>query len=77
VRYANKHDVPFLAVNGGHGNIESLENVHEGIEIWLHKLNEVAISDEGDTATFGGGILSYEVIESLWAAGKQTGKSMR
>ncbi|KAF7589730.1 hypothetical protein BBP40_003929 [Aspergillus hancockii] len=72
VKYANKHHVPFIAINGGHGNIETLENVHQGIEIWLHKLNTVAISDTGDTATFGGGILSHEVIESLWAAGKQT-----
>ncbi|KAE8356113.1 hypothetical protein BDV28DRAFT_154853 [Aspergillus coremiiformis] len=72
VKYANEHDVPFIAINGGHGNIKSMENVHQGIEIWLHKLNTVAISDVGDTATFGGGILSHEVIESLWAAGKQT-----
>ncbi|PIG83258.1 FAD-dependent oxygenase [Aspergillus arachidicola] len=70
VKYATKHDVPFIAINGGHGNIESLENVHQGIEIWMHKLNTVEISD--DTATFGGGILSHQVIESLWAAGKQT-----
>ncbi|KAB8237519.1 hypothetical protein ETB97_012941 [Aspergillus alliaceus] len=72
VKYANEHHVPFIAINGGHGNIETLENVHHGIEIWLHKLNSVAISDVGDSATFGGGILSHEVIEALWAAGKQT-----
>ncbi|GAB1197568.1 hypothetical protein APSETT444_006865 [Aspergillus pseudonomiae] len=72
VKYATEHDVPFIAIGGAHGNIESLENVHQGIEIWLHKLNTVDISEKGDTATFGGGILSHQVIEALWAAGKQT-----
>ncbi|KAE8148887.1 hypothetical protein BDV25DRAFT_141374 [Aspergillus avenaceus] len=72
VKYANRHHVPFIAINGGHGNIGTLENVHHGIEIWLHKLNAVAISDVGNTATFGGGVLSVDVINALWAANKQT-----
>ncbi|KAE8376676.1 hypothetical protein BDV26DRAFT_282481 [Aspergillus bertholletiae] len=72
VKYATAHNVSFIAINGGHGNIDTLENVHNGIEIWMHKLNSVQISAKGDTATFGGGVLSHQVIESLWASGKQT-----
>lgn len=61
-----------MAVNGGHGTIVSLGNFQSGIEIWLNKLNSISISDDGKTATVGGGALSKHVTDSLWAKGKQT-----
>ncbi|KAL1969230.1 hypothetical protein VTN77DRAFT_484 [Rasamsonia byssochlamydoides] len=61
VKYANASNIPFIAVNGGHGAITSLGKVHHGIEIWLNQLNSVTISPTGDTATFGGGILTKTI----------------
>jgi hypothetical protein len=37
-------------------------------------MNSTVISADGLSATFGGGILGLEVRDSLWAAGKQTGR---
>ncbi|KNG44194.1 FAD-binding domain-containing protein [Stemphylium lycopersici] len=43
-----------------------------GIEIYMPQLNSVAIKKNGKTATIGGGIGSKNLIDTLWAAGKQT-----
>ncbi|KAH8429542.1 FAD-binding oxidoreductase [Aspergillus melleus] len=72
VRYANANDIPFLAVNSGHGALASLGGVQHGIEIWLDKLDSISIADDGSTATFGGGVKSGMVIDTLWEVGKQT-----
>lgn len=45
----------------------------QGIEIWMNKLKGVSVADDGQTATFGGGILSKEVTDALWKHNKQTG----
>jgi pyruvate/2-oxoacid:ferredoxin oxidoreductase beta subunit len=44
-----------------------------GIEIHLSQLNNISISADGTTATIGGGVISHNLTETLWAAGKQTG----
>lgn len=62
-------------MNGGHGAITTVGKVQHGIQIWLNRLDSVEISEQGDTATFGGGILSKKITDTLWAAGKQTGKT--
>ncbi|KAJ5087692.1 hypothetical protein N7456_011308 [Penicillium angulare] len=72
IKYANAHKLPFLAVNGGHGAISSLENVNNGIQIWLNQLNSISIAEDGLTATIGGGALSKHITETLWAENKQT-----
>ncbi|KAJ5713440.1 uncharacterized protein N7483_010621 [Penicillium malachiteum] len=68
VKYANENNLPFLAYNGGHGAIETLSTVENGIQIWLNQLNSVFISQDGQTATFGGGVKSKHVTDALWAA---------
>ena len=73
ILYANEHSIPYLAKVGGHGAINSLGNVHNGIQISMRLLNHVHISEEGDVATIGGGVKVKEVIDALWSAGKQTG----
>ncbi|KKK15845.1 hypothetical protein AOCH_004102 [Aspergillus ochraceoroseus] len=72
VQYANENDIPFLAVNGGHGTISTLSTLQHGLEIWLHRLDSVTISEDGQSATFGGGIKSGNVTQALWEIGKQT-----
>jgi len=75
ILFANTHNIPFLAKTGGHGAIDSLGNVHNGIEIWMRNLNQIQISPDGKTAISGGGVKVKEVVDTLWAAGKQTGIS--
>ncbi|KAL6232763.1 hypothetical protein BDW75DRAFT_232543 [Aspergillus navahoensis] len=72
IRYANANDLPFLAVNGGHGSISSLSNIDHGIEIWMHKLNSIQIAENGKTVTVGGGIKSSELIPTLFEHKKFT-----
>ena len=47
--------------------------MEDGIAIRMRSMKSVSISPDGDTATLGGGVLSKEVIDGLWTAGKQTG----
>lgn len=75
VKFANQKNLPFLAFGGAHGAITTLGKMSNGIEIYLNQLSSVEIAEDGQTATFGGGIMAKNVTDSLWAAGKQTGKS--
>ncbi|KAJ2996860.1 hypothetical protein NUW58_g836 [Xylaria curta] len=72
VKYANLRNIPYLAVNGGHGAITTVGKLRNGIEIRLSKLSSVEIAHDGTTAKIGGGTLSKTVIDSLWAQAKQT-----
>jgi FAD/FMN-containing dehydrogenase len=74
VKYANARNIPFLAYNGGHGCIAGLDTVQNGIQIKLTRLNSVTVSDEGDIATCGGGIIGKTLVDALWKVGKQTGE---
>lgn len=40
----------------------------------MSQLNSVQLSEDGQTATIGGGTLAINVTNELWAVGKQTGK---
>jgi hypothetical protein len=73
VWYANKHDIPFLATTSLHGATSTLGDFHRGISIWMRKLNSRTIATDGLSATFGGGILTIEVKDALWAVEKQAG----
>ncbi|KAK4507273.1 hypothetical protein PRZ48_001008 [Zasmidium cellare] len=72
VRYANEHDKPFLALSGRHGFTKSLGEMKNGIGINMRHMNDVAIAEDGKSATVGGGITSKELTDLLWAQGKQS-----
>ncbi|KAG6362865.1 hypothetical protein INS49_007960 [Diaporthe citri] len=72
VKFAAEFNLPFLAANGGHGAISTVGRMQSGIEIWMNQLQSVEIAEDGKTATIGGGALSTNVTQALWAAGKQT-----
>lgn len=74
VRYANEHDIPFIARSGGHGATESLASAKNAIQIDFRKLNQVKVSEDGKTATIGGGARVKEVVDILIESGKQTGE---
>ncbi|KAJ4419213.1 hypothetical protein N0V82_005120 [Gnomoniopsis sp. IMI 355080] len=72
VKYAADNDIPFLAVNGGHGAITTVGSMTSGIEIWMHQLHQIKIAEDGKSVTIGGGALSGNVTHDLWTVGKQT-----
>ena len=74
VKYANELNLPYLAINGGHGAISTVGKLDDGVGIWMNQLKSVEIAEDGSTVTIGGGALSKNVTDILWAAGKQTGK---
>ena len=72
VKYANKHDLPFLATTGGHGSWKGLNKMQGGMNIYMRNLTKFEISKDGKSATLGGGLLNYDVHFGLWEKGKQT-----
>ncbi|AEO63152.1 uncharacterized protein THITE_2108049 [Thermothielavioides terrestris NRRL 8126] len=72
VSFANKCNIPFLAYNGVHGSITTLGRMSWGIDINLSLLSGITIAADGQTATIAGGTNSKVVVDTLWAAGKQT-----
>ncbi|TEA18247.1 FAD-linked oxidoreductase chyH [Colletotrichum sidae] len=72
VRYANSRGLPFLARSGGHGATEALHTAKDAVVIDLRGWNQVALADDGKSATIGGGASVKKVVNELWAAGKQT-----
>ncbi|KAK5655879.1 hypothetical protein OQA88_5418 [Cercophora sp. LCS_1] len=71
IRYANSHSIPFFATTGGHGSWYGLSSF-EGIAIYMRNLTKFVLSDDGKTATFGGGLRGTDVTHGLWKLGKQT-----
>lgn len=71
VKYANKYDIPFLAVSGTHGWAKSLNGLKGGIQISLRKLNKSTVDKGGQTATIEGGSLQWEALADLYKEGKQ------
>ncbi|RMZ73654.1 6-hydroxy-D-nicotine oxidase [Pyrenophora seminiperda CCB06] len=70
VTLANRFNIPFLAVAGGHGWTTSLNNLPYGIQINMRKLNTTTLGQGGKTAIVGGGALQYEATRALFAKGK-------
>lgn len=69
--------MPFLAVSGGHGWSSSLNNVRNGIQINMRKLNTTRLRDEGNSAIVGGGTMQYEITAALFNSGKRAGMYVR
>ena len=72
IRFANAHDVPYLAQSGAHGTTASLGAVKNGILIHLRRLDSITVSQDGSYATIGGGVKGVEVRDELWKLGKWT-----
>ncbi|PVH78374.1 FAD-binding domain-containing protein [Cadophora sp. DSE1049] len=72
VKFAGTHDIPFLAYSGGHGAIDSLGSMDHGIQIRMTEMKSVSIAPDGESATIGGGILSKDLVDTLWRSNKQT-----
>lgn len=73
VRMANILRIPFLAVNRGHGSTVDLNKCHRGINIHIQSLDSIALSEDRQSATLGGGVYTDQVIRALAPNGKSAG----
>jgi FAD/FMN-containing dehydrogenase len=74
VRWANKYNLPFLAVGGAHGFLTTLGRMQGGIAISFIKMKGINIYPEGDSAELQPGLTNGELIRYLWPRGKQAGE---
>lgn len=74
VRYADKHDIPFVARAGGHGATKALSQAKNAIQIDFRSLNHITLSGDGQSATIGGGANVKDAINTLASLGKRTGE---
>ncbi|KAL8768213.1 MAG: hypothetical protein Q9209_005522 [Squamulea sp. 1 TL-2023] len=70
VKYANKHSIPFLAVNHGHGSSVDLNKLRHGVNIYIHNLDSITIAHDGASAELGGGVYADLLIKTLAEKGK-------
>ncbi|EPE25298.1 FAD-binding protein [Glarea lozoyensis ATCC 20868] len=71
VKFAASHNVPFLATGGGHGFSTTLRALHGGIEIDLGFFKNISVDPKASTMVVGGAVLNGDVIQPLYAAGKE------
>ena len=74
VKYAFKHNVPFLASGGGHGYSTSFGALQNGLKIDLGLFNGVTIDTDQGTMTIGGSTKFSQVVGPLFKAGKEIRK---
>lgn len=74
VKYANTAELPFIAINRGHGSPYTLSGVQNGIQIWMNKLTDITLSEDGKSAVMGGGVYVEQVISVLAQHGKASGE---
>lgn len=74
IQYATKKNVPFLATGGGHGYSTSLSGVKGALNIDLSKFRNVAVNASANTMTVGAATIFADMLDPLYAAGKQMRK---
>ncbi|KAL2821205.1 FAD-dependent oxidase [Aspergillus granulosus] len=71
VRYSSRNNIPFLAVGGGHGFTTTLGDLQEGLEIDLSLFNKVSVDAQDNRMTIGGSVRFRDIMDPLYAAGKE------
>ncbi|KAL8958991.1 MAG: hypothetical protein Q9183_005724, partial [Haloplaca sp. 2 TL-2023] len=54
VKFANQLDLPFLAINRGHGSVSALGTFKHGVLIKLDNLTSIDVATDGKSAVLGG-----------------------
>lgn len=67
-------NIPFLAVNRGHGSTTTLGKLRSGIEIHISVFDKIVIAKDGNSAVLGGGVYTAELVSTMWSNGKASGK---
>ncbi|EEA25174.1 hypothetical protein TMatcc_006604 [Talaromyces marneffei ATCC 18224] len=71
VRYASKKKIPFLGVGGGHGFTTTLGELKNGLEIDLSLFNTVSVDGPNNRLTIGGSVTFGDILDPVYAAGKE------
>lgn len=74
MRYADQYNIPFIARAGGHGATKALSLARNAIQIDFRSLNHITLSENGQTATIGGGANVSDTVNTLTSLGKRTGE---
>jgi FAD/FMN-containing dehydrogenase len=74
VRYASQNNIPFLATGAGHGFTTTLGEVKNGLEIDLSQFNTVEVDKKHSRMRIGGSVRFRDVMDPLYAAGKEVRK---
>lgn len=74
VRYADEHNIPFIARAGGHGATKALSLAKNAIQIDFRSLNHITLSEDGQAAIIGGGANVSDTVSTLASLGKRTGE---
>ncbi|KAJ5063502.1 hypothetical protein J3E74DRAFT_446081 [Bipolaris maydis] len=72
ILYANANNKSFHTISGGHAITAYLNNIEHAVGILMRGMNDISITESSNTALVGGGILNGDVLDYLWAHGKQT-----
>ncbi|KAL8770421.1 MAG: hypothetical protein Q9209_003847 [Squamulea sp. 1 TL-2023] len=65
VKFANLVNLPFLAINRGHGTPSALSIIKHGILIKMTSLDNIEIAADGKTATMDGGVYVDQALAKL------------
>ncbi|KAK4541282.1 hypothetical protein LTR36_008198 [Oleoguttula mirabilis] len=71
IRYADRCDIPFLAVAGGHGWQSTINNANGAIQINMRKMQQIELESSGTLVRIGGGVLQRHLTQTLYSLGKQ------
>ncbi|KAK5112179.1 hypothetical protein LTR85_011612 [Meristemomyces frigidus] len=71
INYANRCDIAFLAVAGGHGWQSTINNANGGIQIDMRKMQQIELNSNGTVVLIGGGVLQRHLTQTLYRLGKQ------
>jgi hypothetical protein len=71
IEYAAEHNVSVLGTGGGHGFTTTTSAVQGGIDIDLGFFNGVEVDASNNLVTVGGAVTFNDVLDPLYAAGKE------
>lgn len=71
IKLAVSNNIPFLATSGRHGYSSRLGQLQNGLQIDLSNLNKIEVDAGADTVTVGPGVQFKDILEPLYAAGKE------
>ncbi|KAL8856133.1 MAG: hypothetical protein Q9178_007258 [Gyalolechia marmorata] len=71
VKFANLFDLPFLAINRGHGTPSALGTIKHGVLVKMFNLDAIGIAADGKSATMGGGVYVDQALAKLAESNKR------
>ncbi|TAQ85444.1 hypothetical protein B7494_g6222 [Chlorociboria aeruginascens] len=71
MKYAESHNIQFMAQGGGHGFSSTLQTIQNAIMINMENFRYAIVDNSSNTVRVGGATVSAEVISALYDAGRE------